>query len=153
MTDLYGYDVALDSDEAREAWRDLNIAFLAHGASTPDHLGRLLKAAPEFAIAEACRGLFSLLLGRRELVATAREALTKAKTIAAASEPDVRTAAYVDALETYLAGKPSRAAQLFDTLLETHPQDAMAVKLGHAIKFILGDSMGMRASLEGLMPQ
>ncbi|MGI9407883.1 MAG: tetratricopeptide repeat protein, partial [Hyphomicrobiaceae bacterium] len=41
----------------------------------------------------------------------------------------------------------------FDTLLETHPQDAMAVKLGHAIKFILGDSMGMRASLEGLMPQ
>ncbi|MGI9405495.1 MAG: tetratricopeptide repeat protein, partial [Hyphomicrobiaceae bacterium] len=45
------------------------------------------------------------------------------------------------------------AAQIFDTLLDTHPRDAMAIKLGHAIKFILGDSAGMRASLENLIPR
>ncbi len=152
-TDLYGYDVSLESAAAKESWRNLNLAFLSHGASTADHLGALLKAAPAFAIAEACRGLFSLLLGRRELIATAQEALAKAKEITASHGGDVRTNAYIAALEAYLAGQLAKSAAIFDTLLETHPRDAMAIKLGHAIKFILGDALGMRTSLEAVMPQ
>lgn len=152
-TDLYGYDVALATDEANTAWRDLNLAFLSHGATTADHLGTLLKEAPEFAIAEACRGIFSLLMGRRELVATAAEALTKAKSITAAHGSDTRTDAYIHALEAYLGGQLARAATIFDTLTKTHPRDAMAIKLAHAIKFVLGDAAGMRTSLEAVMPQ
>ena len=48
-----------------EAWDKMVLAFLAHGASTPEHLGTVLKEAPDFAMAHAVKGLFLLMLGRR----------------------------------------------------------------------------------------
>ncbi|MEO1274487.1 MAG: tetratricopeptide repeat protein [Pseudomonadota bacterium] len=127
-------------------------AFLAHGASTAQHLGDTLAAAPDFAQAHAVRGLFSLLLGRKELVETAEEALRAADAAALRSPPTAREAAYTEALRAWLGGKPSGAAAVLEAALERHPEDALAMKLVHAIRFILGQPKAMRASVEAMLP-
>ena len=53
-------------------WNAMIRAFLAHGAETPTHLGSVLEAEPGFAMAHAAKSLFSMMMGRRELVEAAR---------------------------------------------------------------------------------
>ena len=72
--DLSGCAVSLSSPVAVEAWNDMTRAFLAHSATTPGHLGTVLETEPDFAMGLAAKGLFSMMLGRREMVGVAREA-------------------------------------------------------------------------------
>jgi tetratricopeptide (TPR) repeat protein len=147
MTDASGMRVALGDRAATEAWDRMVAAFLAHSAATPQHLATVLGRAPDFALGWAAKGLFYLLLGRSELVPVAAEALGKARgCLAGASR---READYVAALAAYLAGRPSRAADILDAVLGRHPADTLAMKLVHAIRFVLGDRRGMLASVRG----
>lgn len=150
--DVFGQETSLGSEAALEAWNATMLAFLAHGAATPHHLGATLEAEPDFAIAHATKGLFYLLLGRRELVETARDALTAARQAGNGRIPTPRETLYVDALAAWLGGAPSRSITCFERVLDTHPCDALAAKLSHAIRFVLGDSKGMRASIERILP-
>ena len=63
-------------------WNEVIHGFLSHGAKTTNCLNATLELEPDFALAHACKGLFSLLLGRRELVGIANTALQTAKTSA-----------------------------------------------------------------------
>ena len=147
--DLFGCAIATDSAAAAAAWDAMALAFLAHGAATPAHLGAALDADPRFAAAHAAKGLFSLMLGRRELTPVAAEAHAAAR---AAGPVSAREEGYVTSLGDWLAGRPSGAAARMDAVLEREPRDALALKIGHAIRFILGDAAGMRASVEAALP-
>lgn len=150
--DRFGCPIATASPEAAAAWDAMAMAFLAHGAATPAHLAAALDADPGFAAAQAVKGLFCLLLGRREMTAVATEALAAAR-IAAAERPlSPREAGYVAALEAWAAGAPSGAVARLEAVLAREPHDALALKIGHAIRFVLGDAAGMRASVEAARP-
>ena len=152
--DQFGLDLSLPQDTGRQAaghWDKTVLAFLAHGAETPLHLGRALDAAPQFPLAQACRGLFMLLLGRRELVQTAREAHQMAGAAAAELGVSAREQAHIDALGDWLNGHPIRAADRLDRCLRANPRDAMALKIIHGIRFIMGDQPGMRRSIESVI--
>ncbi|NIZ15386.1 tetratricopeptide repeat protein [Phaeobacter sp. HF9A] len=148
--DIFGQDSSLTDAHALKEWNGVQLGVLAHAARTADHLGAVLTAAPEFAQAQAIKGLSLLMLGRSELVPTAREALVMAKASYEGALPRERK--YVDALEAWLAGKPSRSIALMEEILTHHPCDTLAMKLSHGIRFILGDSRGMRASIERVLP-
>lgn len=148
MDDNFGYHITTTSRAAHDAWNRTVHAFLSHSAETPSHLAEVLRLDPDCTLAHACRGLFSLLLGRRELVDTARACLTKARTDGVTR----REALYVHALAEWLAGWPSKAVHAIEAVLERHPEDALAMKLGHSIRFILGDLGGMRQSIERVLP-
>ncbi len=150
--DVFGQETTLNSDQAIEAWNATMLAFLAHGAETPQHLGATLAADPDFAMAHATKGMFYLLLGRRELIQTAREALADARRAATAKAPTTREMLYVDALVAWMEGAPSRSIACYERVLDMHPADALAAKLSHAVRFVLGDSQGMRSSLERILP-
>jgi tetratricopeptide (TPR) repeat protein len=150
--DIFGQDTTIASSDACGTWNATMLAFLAHGATTPDHLAATLKADPGFALGHAVKGLFLLLLGRRELVATAGEALAAARTAARNTGATPREAAYVAALAAYFDGMPSGAVMRLESVLAEAPRDALAAKLGHAIRFVLGDGPGMRHSLERVLP-
>ncbi len=146
--DLFGQATSLTSPKAQEEWDACMMAFLAHGAATPVHLTEVIDAEPEFALAHAVKGLFFLLLGRRELIETAADAHALASKLPALP----REKHYVKALGAWLNGSPTGAiAQLEEVLLDT-PGDALAAKLSHAIRFVLGDLTGMRASVEAVLP-
>ena len=151
LTDFCGCETTLPP-AAVEPWNRTIRAFLAHGAATPDHLAEAFKAAPDFAQAHAVKGLFCLLLGRSELTQTAREASAAAHAAAARIAPNAREQVYIDALDAWLAGHPSGAAEAFESLLSTTPCDALAMKMVQAIRFVLGQPRHMRRSLEMLLP-
>jgi len=152
MTDSQGLPVTTASTEALAEWLATERAFLAHGAATPQHLGRVLAADPNLAIAWAAKGLFYMLLGRMELIATARVSLAKARAAIDAQGASPRERVFVDALEAYITGHPSRSVAILERHLEAVPQDALAMKLDHAIRFVLGDRRGMLRMMQAVHP-
>ncbi len=144
-TDASGLSVTLADPAAGAAWARTVSAFLAHSAETPRHLGETLTRAPDFALGWAARGLFYLLLGRPELRPAAAAALAEAR--AAAAGATARERSYADALAAYLGGRLRQAAATLDAVLERHPEDALAMKLVQAIRFVLGDRRGMLRSV------
>lgn len=150
--DCFGQPTTIATLAGVEAWNATQLAFLAHGASTPDHLGATLAADPEFALAHAVKGMFLLLLGRGELVPTAVEACVSAKTSDRNRPVSNRERAFIEALEVWLGGHPSKAVAILDGVLLAAPDDALAMKITQAIRFVLGDAQGMRRSVEAIMP-
>ncbi len=150
--DVFGQTTSLVSTAACDAWNDTMLAFLAHSAATPQHLGKVLDIEPAFAQAHAVKGMFYILLGRRELMATAQAALNDAMSYAENGQITARERGYVDALNVWIAGRPSQAVGVLEGILERHPADSLAMKISHAIRFVLGDAVGMRQSIERVMP-
>ena len=150
--DLFGQMNTLTDPAAVEAWNGVLLGFLAHAAVTPQHLGRVLELEPEFALGHAVKGLFMVLLGRREMTAVAHEAAATARAAADQRPITPREALYLDALDQWLAGHPSRAVHTFEAILRAHPEDSLAMKLSHATRFVLGDAAGMRRSIERVLP-
>lgn len=150
--DCFGQPTTIASTAGVEAWNATQMAFLAHGATTPDHLGAALVADPQFALAHAVKGMFLLLLGRGELLQTAHEAYASAKASDANRPVSERERAFVSALEVWLGGQPSKALVILDNVLANAPEDMLALKITHAIRFVLGDAHGMRRSIEAVMP-
>ena len=146
--DLFGLTVAA-APAALEPWRRTVLGFLAHDAAVPGHLAATLEADPRFAMAQAARGLFLMLLGRAELIPGAREALAAAR---AGAPPSGRESAYVDALADWLGGRPSGVVRRMGAVLAAAPGDALAMKIDHSVRFVLGDAAGMRGALERIAP-
>ncbi|MEM6761133.1 MAG: tetratricopeptide repeat protein [Pseudomonadota bacterium] len=144
--------VSLSKAESLQEWDSMIQAFLAHGTATPQHLGAVLAAEPAFAMGHAARGLFSMLMGRAELVETAREALAAAKSARAKGPVTRREALWIQALELWLAGRPTGVVVAMEEVLDAHPSDTLSAKVSHAVRFILGDAAGMRRSIERLLP-
>jgi hypothetical protein len=149
--DSFGCDVTLDGASTLDHWNGMSHAFLAHSSKTPEHLSAVLTEAPTFALAHAFQGISYLTLGRRELIANSQAALANAKQAVAQAGCTPREAQYIQALEAWLDGYPAKAAGIMDAILLETPRDAMALKLGHAIRFILGDAKGMRQSIENVL--
>ncbi|WP_424984389.1 tetratricopeptide repeat protein [Microbulbifer sp. S227A] len=150
--DVFGLKTSLDHPASLADWNAAMLGFLAHAAVTPTHLMAVLGAEPGFAHGHAVKGMFYLLLGRRELLAVAQDDLANAKQALQQGQATSRERAYVQALEIWIGGKPSAAVALLEQVLRDHPQDALAMKLSHAIRFVLGDAVGMRRSIERVMP-
>ncbi len=150
--DQFGYETSFSSPEAVLAWDRMVLAFLAHGAPTPDHLGAVLDEEPGFAMAHAIKGLFCMMLGRSEMVETARAAHEAALLHARQGAPLPREMGYVRALGAWIDGRPTGTVREMEAILTRWPEDALAMKIGHATRFILGDNKGMRASIEALLP-
>jgi len=150
--DIFGQPTSLELASSLEDWNAAMLGFLAHDASTPKHLMAVLAAEPGFSLGHAVKGLFYLLLGRRELIETAQSDLAAAKQGLAQASPTPREQLFVQALGVWLAGRPSQSIQILEQVLRDHPEDALAMKLSHAIRFVLGDAAGMRRSVERVMP-
>lgn len=151
-TDVFDQPVSLTQETAAEAWNDTMLGFLAHAAVTPKHLGKVLEVEPDFALGHAVKGMFYILLGRHELLQTAHEAHAAARAALETVGATARERKYVDALGVWLDGRPSHAIALLEDFLTAHPQDALAMKLSHAVRFVLGDASGMRRSIERVLP-
>ncbi|PTX55590.1 hypothetical protein C8N43_0229 [Litoreibacter ponti] len=149
--DVFGQDTTLNSRDALAHWDATLMAFMAHGAATPTHLGATLEADPDFALGHAVKGMFYLLLGRRELNDVARDALGLAEAAALTRTISARETSFLKALKAFYEGRPSDAISNLEDVLKVHPGDTLAMKLSHAIRFVLGDGVGMRASVEAVM--
>jgi tetratricopeptide (TPR) repeat protein len=150
--DIFGQPTSLTKNATLDSWNKAQLAFLAHGAVTPEHLGNVLQNEPEFALGQAAKGLFCMLLGRREMILAAREALSAAQRGARETRITPREMVFVTALETWVSGDAPQAVQVLEAGLRENPEDTLAMKLSHAVRFVLGDPAGMRRSIERVLP-
>jgi tetratricopeptide (TPR) repeat protein len=144
--DASGAAVTLSNPAALPHWNGLIEAVFRHAAATPGHLAATLAAAPDFALAHAVKGLLLLTLARAELRPDAVGQLAIARRLAMAEPVTVREACYVGALAEWLDDRPGRAAASLDRAIALDPADALAAKLSHAIRFMMGDSKGLLAA-------
>lgn len=151
MFDVTGSQVALPTPAALEDWNATIRCFLAHSPATPVHLGAVLEAAPGFALGHAVKGLFCVLLGRREMFATAREEALIATSALAMGDDDRRARHMIGALHAMLLRQPVKAIAEIEQILMANPADTLAAKLSHAIRFLIGDAAGMRRSVERVL--
>ena len=149
--DICTCELSLTSEAALQAWDELVVGILSHSQSAPVHLGTLLKLAPDFAMGHAIKGLSALMLGRRELIEAAETASRAATTAVAKGGATTRERLWCDALDAWLRGWPSRAVAHMEAAIRLNPADTISMKLSHGIRFILGDTHGMRRSVEAVM--
>ncbi len=152
LTDIFGSDVSLETPAAVDSWNKMQLGFLAHAAVTPTHLADVLEREPNFALGYAAKGLFCMMLGRKELVQTALEAEQAARLALKNVFSTARERGFVEALSLWLAGRPIAARDRIEDILQLYPQDSLAMKVSHAISFILGDANTMRVSVEHVLP-
>ncbi|MEO0343603.1 MAG: tetratricopeptide repeat protein [Pseudomonadota bacterium] len=151
LIDIANSEVSLTNLAALAEWNGVILGVLSHGQSAPVHLGKLLDLAPEFAMAHALKGLSALMLGRRELYLVAKEASQTAQKALKAGGATRREHLWCDALKNWLAGKPSHAIGRMEDALLINPSDTISMKLSHGIRFIIGDQIGMRHSIEAVI--
>ncbi|MEL7131250.1 MAG: tetratricopeptide repeat protein [Pseudomonadota bacterium] len=151
MLDICQAPVSLDDPALVEEWNGMIHAFLAHGTATPTHLGAILTGAPHFAMGFAAKGLFSLMMGRKELWDVAHQAGKDSVSALAVAGGSPRERLWVRALGEWLDGRPSGAIAAMERVLADHPTDTLSAKVSHAIRFILGDGVGMRSSIENVL--
>lgn len=151
--DLSGDIVTVANDAARSAWNGTLEALLSHAASTPEHLARTFEADPDFALAHAAKGLMLLSLAKPELLGAARDCLARAQASIAQRPVTLRERMVVEALALWLADTPRQAAKRLEAILLAHPFDALALKLAHGLRFMLGDQPEMLASLRRVAPR
>lgn len=146
--DICRAETGLDCPDASLAWDKMVSAFLAHGAETPLHLNRALDLRPNAPLPLAVKGLFCLMLARSEMVSVARTSAIAARRALDLNGGPPRAAAWVAALEDWLAGSPGGAIFHLEGVLSRNPADTLTMKASHAIRFMIGDAHGMRRSVE-----
>ena len=150
--DIFGCRVSLESEGSVASWNSTMLGILSHASSTPTHLADVLDEHPDFALGHIIKGLFYLLLGRSELTLQARESLLFSQSLSSQGSLCIREQAFLSCLRSWCDGSPSLSISYLDEYLLHHPGDALAVKMGYSIRFILGDISGMRESIERVLP-
>lgn len=151
LTDISSCHVSLTDPRALEAWNGVIHGVLSHSQSTGTYLTNLLALAPDFAMGHAIKGLSCLMLGRCEMIEPARAAAQEAQRALALGGATERERLWCAALVAWLNGHPSRAVRQIDAALALNLADTLSMKLGHGIRFMLGDNAGMLRSISASM--
>ena len=106
MHDICDSPVSLSSQSQLNDWNGVVHGFLSHDTKTPVHLGALLAANPGFAMGHAARGIFSIMMGRKELLSVAADAAKTANQMLKDHGGASREKGWVTALNAWLDGKP-----------------------------------------------
>lgn len=153
LHDARGVGLKTENAGAAAALEAATLSLLGHRADLALHLGRALSADPGLVPAQALAGLGALIAVRQEMEPQAARHLTDARAALLARGGSARDRGLVAALSAWAEhADMAGAAEHLGHLVRANPRDAMAIKLEHAIRFMLGDSAGMRASLEAAAP-
>ncbi len=139
------------SIEVIAAYDDLVEGVLSHAKSTPDALQRLLRADPENVMGWTIKCMATVMLARKELMPVAQEAAKTAQMYFNANGGTSREGLFVKAAMLASRGEWWAAISSLETILQVSPQDSLAAKLSHGLRFMLGDSIGMRRSIENVI--
>jgi tetratricopeptide (TPR) repeat protein len=145
-------EVTTESPDAQRAMERVAFGWCAHRADTASHLHAALEADPDLVLGRVLEGFGARLLARRDLLADARSKHAHAQRSLSARGGTRSEAAFVRALGASCDGDPERAVAELESILDREPTNALAVKLSHAIQFMIGESEGMRASLQRVLP-
>jgi tetratricopeptide (TPR) repeat protein len=141
---------------SRETVRLLDHAVTGYARArrdTRDRLTRVLESDPTCSMAHALDGYLSMLSSKRDGTVRARQALGRVSSSSGGpSELSRREGLHVAALEAWSSGDMRGAARVWDTLLDEHPRDLVALKVSQFVLSYLGESERMRDRVARVLP-
>jgi len=152
LYDCRGLAVTTEEEQAIERLDAATYAFLAQRPDVRALLGQALVADPGLAVGHVLDGFCHLLAARRPALDAARQALMRARQAVATRGATARELHLTDALAAWAVdGDMVRAADLLDEAVGLCGLDVLSLRLGHAVRFMLGDVAAMRRSLEAAL--
>ena len=139
LTDHFYGRHTTDCPKAVAAFEEAVHAVAAH-RPLGDSLKRTLENDPDLVSAHALSGFGAIMLGRAETIAQAGLSHKAAKE-AATRNKSLTTGEYalLDSLESAAKGRFRKAAERLEYHLQSEPEDFLAGKIAHALRFMLGD--------------
>ncbi len=141
--DAYGFRHATTDGAALAAFAEAVRAVCAHRPEAGPALGRALAADPQMVAGHALRGFASVVLARSECMAAARGHLAVARAALRQRPPTADEIVLVEALGLAVDGHLAAAADRLDVRLGAAPDGLLLIKLSQALRFMLGDLVGM----------
>lgn len=111
-------------------------------------LGRAIEHDPDFTMAHVMKGYLYALSTEPAGAQVSRQIATEAKALRASE----REAAHVAALEALAGGRWHDAGAILESLTRHHPDDALALQIGHQIDFFTGNAARLRNRIGAAMP-
>lgn len=138
---------ALDTELA-VAVASMTHGILAHHRQTAARIERVIALDPGAAIGHAVRGFALCLQMRTDLADAIATSLLQAEVALHERGGSDTEEALVAALRAFAVGRPFEALAVLDAQLASAPTDLLTLKLGHALHFLVGDTVGMRRALD-----
>jgi len=150
--DCRGLEVTAGDPLAVMAFDRAIDAVFGHRSEAGGAIDEALAADADMVLCWLLRSAANLLLARRECLMPAREALARAERSLVERGGTLRERHLTAALAAWVDGDMRTASGRIDQALGLNPLDGFALKLGHGLKFMLGDLAGMRRSLAAVLP-
>jgi len=138
------------SEETRALLDDVVMAYAGARRDTRDRLATVFAADPGCVMAHCLDGYLFMLASKRDTVTHARQALARAESGGRVMTPAERL--HCTALDTWSRGDMRSAAGVWDTLLDEHPRDLVALKVSQFVLSYLGESERMRDRVARVLP-
>jgi tetratricopeptide (TPR) repeat protein len=133
---------------ARDAFERALDAHLSWRSGADLHLEQAMRAAPTFTMAHVLSAYFNLCSRDPARVRRAHAAFVTASTLPATPRERLHVAAMgaalVDDFESFNT--------IVQSLLEDYPRDVLALHIGHALDYLMGDIEGMSARIAEVLP-
>ncbi len=113
-------------------------------AEVVDETRASMDADPGFVMGRLLSVYLSLMSTDGGDVARARSTLDEAKQASGSRSLQPRERAHLAAAETWVAGDLLGAGRLLDDITVEHPQDLLALAVGHQIDFLSGNALNLR---------
>ena len=146
--DSRGLTITVASAEAANAYDRVIDGYLAYAADIPARMSALSVLDPECPMLHCLKGYFAMLGFKQALIPAARQAAADTWQKVVAGTP--REHSHAAALDTWAAGHPDRAIEIWNQILGNHPHDILAFRLAHFVNFWLGRPEAMLASVRAV---
>jgi len=133
---------------ARDAFERALDAHLSWRSGAEAYLEQAVQAAPAFVMAHVLRAYFNLCSRDRVRVQQAHAAYATASRLAASP----RERLHVAAMGAVLADDFASFKTIVQSLLDDYPRDILALQVGHALDYLMGDVKGMGARISAVLP-
>lgn len=134
---------------SEKAYADLVEAVLGHAKDVPARIevaSHVLGHHPRF---HGAKAFFLSMLARSEMKPAALACAQKALALAADFGPEEHQ--FARAAVMAAEGHWRESARQLDVFIQLNPSDSLSIKLGHGLRFMLGDKAGMLSSIEAAL--
>lgn len=147
--DAQGNVMTAASEASAETYDAALGSLLRFHADLMPRLAALREADPSCTMAHVLAGVVPMLAYTRQFLPAARAGLAAARLCAA----NAREQLHIATLATWIDGDIDAAIAGWETILDGHPRDLLALFLAHNSNFWLGRPQDMRASVERVRGQ
>jgi tetratricopeptide (TPR) repeat protein len=154
LHDMNGEQIQAASQETVRLLDHAVTGYARARRDTRERIAAALASDPTCVMAHCLDGYLHMLSSKRDGVARAREAFSLAQTVGATRRRGLarREQLHVNALDAWSRGDMRGAASIWDTLLDEFPRDLIALKVSQFVLSYLGESEGMHARVESVLP-